>query len=167
MSICNMAIEAGARAGLIAPDEITFTYLKDRPLVPCGEMWTAALSYWKTLKSDPNAHFDSQITIQASDIAPTLTWGTTPEDVCKITDTVPSPTHFTLASRCEGVTRSLEYMGLVPGTKLTDIPIDKVFIGSCTNSRIEDLRSAARIAKGRNVAPGVYAMVLYTYLIFL
>ena len=163
MSICNMAIEAGARAGLIAPDQTTFAYLKDRPLAPGGEMWSRALSYWQTLKSDPEAHWDSQLTIQASDIAPTLTWGTTPQDVCKISDTVPSPQHFTSQSQREGVQRSLDYMGLVPGVKITDIPINKVFIGSCTNSRIEDLRSAARIAKGRKVASGVYAMVCVSF----
>ena len=163
MSICNMAIEAGARAGLIAPDEITFAYLKDRPLAPGGDMWNTAVSYWKTLKSDPDAHFDSQITIEAKDIAPTLTWGTSPEDVCKVTGTVPAPNDFSSSSRRDGVARSLEYMGLVPGTKMTDIPINKVFIGSCTNSRIEDLRSAALIAKGRKVAPGVYAMVFATF----
>ncbi|KAJ3364215.1 3-isopropylmalate dehydratase [Kappamyces sp. JEL0680] len=160
MSICNMAIEAGARAGMIAPDQTTFDYLQGRPLAPKGHVWNQAVTYWKSLASDPLATFDAEVVIQARDIAPTVTWGTTPQDVVPITGVVPSPQDFTNPGQQSGVVRSLEYMGLVPGTPMVQIPIQKAFIGSCTNSRIEDLRSAAMVAKGRKVAAGVYAMVV-------
>jgi len=148
MTVCNMSIEAGARAGLIAPDEKTFEYLKGRPQAPTGENWDKAVAYWKTLPSDAGAKYDAEIVLNASEIAPQVTWGTSPEDVLPITATVPAGDTPTKA-------RALEYMGLTAGMKLTDIPIDKVFIGSCTNGRIEDLRAAAAIAKGRKKADSV------------
>lgn len=160
MTICNMSIEAGARAGMVAPDETTFAYVKGRPMAPQGDAFDKAVTYWKTLHSDDGAIFDKDIVIDATDIAPTITWGTTPEDVLPITGTVPFPADFTDANKRASVVRMLDYMGLIPGTKLTDIKIDKVFIGSCTNGRIEDLRAAAGVAKGKKVAPGVYAMVV-------
>jgi 3-isopropylmalate dehydratase len=160
MSICNMSIEAGARAGMIAPDEITFEYLKGRPLSPKGELWDKAVSYWKTLKSDPGASFDKIVEINAMDIIPTVTWGTSPQDALPINGLVPNPNDYSDPIQRSGVANSLEYMGLVPGTKLTDIKIDKVFIGSCTNGRIEDLRSVAQVVKGRSVHPNVYAMIV-------
>lgn len=159
MTVCNMAIEGGARAGLIAPDEKTFEYIKGRPHAPRGEQWEAALEWWRTLKSDPDAHWDKIVTLRAEDIAPVVTWGTSPEDVLPITGEVPDPESFS-GGKVAAARRSLEYMGLKPGTKLTDIKIDAVFIGSCTNGRIEDLRAAAEILKGRKVAPGVRAMVV-------
>ncbi|PPB82419.1 3-isopropylmalate/(R)-2-methylmalate dehydratase large subunit [Albidovulum inexpectatum] len=159
MTVCNMAIEGGARAGLIAPDEKTFEYIKGRPHAPKGEQWEAALEWWRTLKSDPDAHWDKIVTLRAEDIAPVVTWGTSPEDVLPITGEVPDPESFS-GGKVAAARRSLEYMGLKPGTKLTDIKIDAVFIGSCTNGRIEDLRAAAEILKGRKVAPGVRAMVV-------
>jgi len=160
MSLCNMSIEGGARAGLIAPDETTFEYVKDRPLAPKGEEWELALKYWKSLRTDPDAKFDKEVYIHASEIAPTVTWGTSPEDTVQVTGKVPSPDDFTNPGKKAGVIRSLEYMGLEPGTPIQKIKLDKVFIGSCTNSRIEDLRSAAAIAKGHKVAPHIYAMVV-------
>jgi len=160
MSICNMSVEAGARCGMVAPDEITFEYVKGRPLSPKGADWEKALQYWKTLKSDEAAHWDKEVYIKAEDIAPTLTWGTSPQDVTPITGSVPDPAKETDASKAAGMERSLKYMGLQENTPMEEIRIDKVFIGSCTNSRIEDLRSAARIAYGRHVAPDVYAMVV-------
>lgn len=159
MTVCNMAIEGGARAGLIAPDEKTFAYVKGRPHAPTGEKWDAALAYWKTLFTDEGAHFDKVVTIRGEDIAPVVTWGTSPEDVLPITGVVPAPEDFT-GGKVEAARRSLDYMGLKPGMKLTDIRIDAVFIGSCTNGRIEDLRAAAAVLKGRKVAPGVRAMVV-------
>lgn len=160
MSLCNMSIEGGARAGLIAPDETTFEYVKDRPLTPKGEEWDMALKYWNTLRSDPDAKFDKEVFIDAGDIAPTVTWGTSPEDAVPVTGKVPSPDDYANPGKKAGVIRSLEYMGLEPGTPVQSIKIDKVFIGSCTNSRIEDLRSAAQIAKGRKIASHVSAMVV-------
>jgi 3-isopropylmalate dehydratase len=160
MSLCNMSIEGGARAGLIAPDEITFEYVKDRPLAPKGEEWDQALEYWKSLRTDPDAKFDKDVVIDAAEIAPTVTWGTSPEDTVQVTGKVPSPDDFPNPGKKAGVIRSLEYMGLEPGTPIQSIKLDKVFIGSCTNSRIEDLRSAAAIAKGRKVASHIYAMVV-------
>ncbi|KAJ2995584.1 3-isopropylmalate dehydratase [Globomyces sp. JEL0801] len=154
MSICNMSIEGGARAGMIAPDQVTYDYLKGRPLAPKGEDWDRAVAYWNTLKSDPGAKYDTEVHIKGEDIIPTVTWGTSPQD------TVPDPASFKDESRRVGAERSLQYMGLVPGTPMTSVKIDKVFIGSCTNSRIEDLRSAALIVRGRKVAPHVYAMVV-------
>jgi 3-isopropylmalate/(R)-2-methylmalate dehydratase large subunit len=151
MTVCNMAIEGGARAGLIAPDEKTFAYCMGRPHAPKGAQWEAALAWWKTLYTDDGAHFDKVVTIRGEDIAPVVTWGTSPEDVLPITGAVPSPSDFT-GGKAEAVARSLDYMGLTPGQKLSDIAIDTVFIGSCTNGRIEDLRAAAAILKGRKIA---------------
>lgn len=160
MTMCNMSIEAGARAGLIAPDQTTFTYIKGRPMAPEGNNWEKAVTYWQTLYSDEGAIFDKEITIDAQDIAPTLTWGTTPEDVAPITGTIPSPEDFDNPGKREEVKRMLEYMALTPGTKIQDITIDKVFIGSCTNGRIEDLRAAAQIAKGKKIADNIEAIVV-------
>jgi len=160
MTVCNMSIEAGARAGLIAPDEKTFAYLEGRPMVPKGEQWEKAVAWWKTLPSDADAHFDVEVTLNAADIAPQVSWGTSPQDVLPITANVPSPSDFE-GSQQQAVARSLEYMGLTPGTPLEQVVIDKVFIGSCTNGRIEDLRSVASIVKGHKVAPSVkLAMVV-------
>ncbi|WBU56044.1 3-isopropylmalate dehydratase large subunit [Paracoccus sediminicola] len=159
MTVCNMAIEGGARAGLIAPDEKTFEYVKGRPHAPKGAAWEAALNWWKTLKTDEGAHYDKVVTIRAEEIAPVVTWGTSPEDVLPITGTVPAPEDFS-GGKVEAARRSLDYMGLKPGTKLTDIAIDAVFIGSCTNGRIEDLRAAASILKGKKLADGVRGMVV-------
>ncbi|MFC6687965.1 3-isopropylmalate dehydratase large subunit [Jhaorihella thermophila] len=159
MTVCNMAIEGGARAGLIAPDETTFEYLKGRPHAPKGALWEQAVEYWKTLYTDEGAHFDKVVTIRGEDIEPVVTWGTSPEDVLPITATVPNPEDFE-GGKVEAARRSLEYMGLEPGTPLTEIRIDTVFIGSCTNGRIEDLRAAAAILKGRKIAEGVRALVV-------
>ncbi|MCZ8336068.1 MAG: 3-isopropylmalate dehydratase large subunit [Rhodobacteraceae bacterium] len=150
MTVCNMAIEGGARAGLIAPDEKTYQYVMGRPHAPKGAKWEAALAYWKTLFTDEGAHFDKVVTIKGEDIAPVVTWGTSPEDVLPITGVVPAPEDFT-GGKVEAAKRSLDYMGLTPGMKLTDIAIDTVFIGSCTNGRIEDLRAAAAILKGKKI----------------
>jgi 3-isopropylmalate/(R)-2-methylmalate dehydratase large subunit len=159
MTVCNMAIEGGARAGLIAPDEKTFEYVKGRPHAPKAEQWEAALAWWRTLHSDPNAHWDKVVTIRGEDIAPVVTWGTSPEDVLPITGVVPDPSEFK-GGKVEAARRSLDYMGLVPGQRLQDIRIDTVFIGSCTNGRIEDLRAAAAILKGKKVKDGLRAMVV-------
>ncbi|ANB32959.1 3-isopropylmalate/(R)-2-methylmalate dehydratase large subunit [Rhodovulum sulfidophilum] len=159
MTVCNMAIEGGARAGLIAPDETTFDYVKGRPHAPKGAQWEAALAWWKTLKSDDDAHWDEVVTIRGEDIAPVVTWGTSPEDVLPITGTVPAPEDFE-GGKVEAARRSLDYMGLKPGTPLTEIKVDAVFIGSCTNGRIEDLRAAAEILKGKKLAPGLRGMVV-------
>jgi len=159
MTVCNMAIEGGARAGLIAPDDKTFDYVKGRPHAPKGAQWEAALAWWKTLKSDDDAHWDKVVTIRGEDIAPVVTWGTSPEDVLPITADVPDPASFE-GGKVEAAQRSLDYMGLTPGTKLEDIRIDTVFIGSCTNGRIEDLRAAAKVVKGKKVAAGIRAMVV-------
>lgn len=155
MSICNMAIEAGARAGMIKPDQITFDYIKGRPLAPKGEEWTKALNYWKTLHSDPDAKFDYDIKIKASDIVPTITWGNSPQDALPITASVPDPANVDDPIKKAGMERALEYQGLKPNTPLQSIKIDKAFIGSCTNSRIEDLRAAAKVAKGHKKAANV------------
>lgn len=155
LTISNMAIEGGARAGLIAPDEVTFAYLKDRPMAPKGADWDAALAYWRTLKTDEGAVFDRSIVINAADIAPSVTWGTSPEDVLPITGTVPDPMSFSDPAKQVAAQKSLDYMGLVPGMKMTDIEVQNIFIGSCTNSRIEDLRAAAAILKGRRKAANV------------
>lgn len=155
LTVCNMSIEAGARAGLIAPDETVFRYLKGRPMSPKGEDWNRAVAYWKTLHTDPGAEFDTSVVIDASEIAPTVTWGTSPEDVVPISGTVPSPDSFADESKRAAAAKSLDYMGLAPGTAMTEIPVENVFIGSCTNSRIEDLRSAASVLKGRTKAPNV------------
>lgn len=160
MTLCNMAIEGGARAGLIAPDETTFEYLKGRPKAPKGNDWDKAVSYWKTLHSDEGAHFDTVIEIDAASIAPIVTWGTSPEDALPITGNVPAPADFEDEHKQTAAKRSLEYMGLTAGTPLTEIRIDKVFIGSCTNGRIEDLREVAKIVEGKKIAEHVDAMVV-------
>lgn len=155
MSICNMAIEAGARAGMIEPDQTTFDYIKGRPLAPKGAEWTKAVNYWKTLKTDEGAHFDYNINIAASDIVPTITWGNSPQDALPITGCVPDPANVEDPIKKSGMERALEYQGLVPNTPFTEIKIDKAFIGSCTNARIEDLRAAAKVAKGHHKADNV------------
>lgn len=161
MTVCNMSIEAGARAGLIAPDEKTFEYLKGRPHAPIGENWEKAVAYWKTLPSDDGAKYDVEVVLKAEEIAPQVTWGTSPEQVLPITASVPNPVDEADESKRKSITRALEYMGLKAGEKLTDVVIDKVFIGSCTNGRIEDLRAAATVAKGKKVASNVkLAMVV-------
>jgi 3-isopropylmalate/(R)-2-methylmalate dehydratase large subunit len=160
MTVCNMSIEAGARAGLIAPDDVTYAYLRGRPMAPTGEEWERAVAFWRTLPSDPEATFDREVQLAASDIAPLVTWGTSPEDVVPITGTVPDPKAARDAMKRQAMIRALEYMGLSPGTRMQEIAIDRVFIGSCTNGRIEDLREAARIVRGRKVADGVGAMVV-------
>ena len=159
MTVSNMTIEAGARAGLMAPDDNTFAYLKGRPMAPQGAQWDAAVAYWRTLKSDDGAVYDREVRIDAGDIAPQVTWGTSPEDVVPITGAVPDPQEAPTEAKRAAMRRSLDYMGLTPGTRMTDVAIDNVFIGSCTNSRIEDLRAAADILRGRRVAAHVDAMV--------
>ena len=159
MTVCNMAIEGGARAGLIAPDEKTFEYVKGRPHAPKGASWEAALAYWRTLGTDADAHYDLTVEMDAAEIAPVVTWGTSPEDVLPITGAVPAPEEFD-GGKVEAARRSLEYMGLSPGQKLSEIEIDTVFIGSCTNGRIEDLREVAKVMKGRKVKDGVRAMIV-------
>jgi len=160
MTVCNMSIEAGARAGLVAPDETTFAYVQGRPYAPKGGAWEQALAYWKMLPSDPGAHFDKEVHLEAADIAPHVTWGTNPEQVAPITGRVPDPAQVDDPLKRAAMQRSLEYMALAPNTRLVDVPVERVFIGSCTNSRIEDLRAAAAIAKGRRVAEGVRALVV-------
>ena len=158
MTICNMSIEAGARAGLIAPDEKTFNYIKGRPYAPKGEDWDKALAFWKSLPSDENASYDKEININAEDITPQITWGTSPQDVAPINGKVPNPEIIKDSNRRKAVERSLEYMGLEPNQEIEKIKIDKVFIGSCTNGRIEDLREVARVVEGKKVS--VEAMIV-------
>jgi len=160
MTVCNMTIEAGARAGLIAPDEKTFQYLMGRPKSPKAGAWEQAVTFWKTLSSDSGATYEKEVTLKATDIAPQVTWGTSPEDVVPITGTVPAPEDFDDPAKQESAKMALEYMGLQPGTPLSEIPVDYVFVGACTNGRIEDIRAAAAIAKGRHVAEGVTALVV-------
>ena len=160
MTICNMSIEAGARAGMIAPDETTFAYLKDKPMAPQGDMWERAIAWWRSLSADADAVYDKDIIIDAAEIAPTVTWGTSPEDTAPITGFVPDPEKEKDIARKTKIERALAYMGLSGGMKITDIAIDTVFIGSCTNSRIEDLRAAADLVDGRKVASGVRAMIV-------
>ena len=155
LTVCNLSIEGGARAGLVAPDEKTFAYLKGRPLAPKGEDWDKAVAWWKSLATDPGAAFDKSVVIQAADVEPTVTWGTSPEDVVPIGGVVPAPESFADPSKQRAAQGSLDYMGLTPGTKMTDVEIQNVFIGSCTNSRIEDLRAAAAVVKGRHKAANV------------
>ena len=155
LTISNMAIEGGARAGLIAPDDVTFAWLKGRPMAPKGAQWDAAVAYWRSLATDPGATYDKTVLIDASQIAPNVTWGTSPEDVVPITGLVPDPMSFADPSKQEAARKSLAYMGLEPGTRLQDVLIENIFIGSCTNSRIEDLRAAAAVLKGRRKAAGV------------
>ena len=160
MTVCNMSIEAGARAGLIAPDDKTFAYIKDRPMAPKGALWEQAVAYWRTLPSDEGAVYDQEIVLQAADIPPQVTWGTSPQDVVPITGAAPDPAQAPSEAQAKAWQRSLDYMGLTPGAKMRDVSIDKVFIGSCTNARIEDLRAVAAIAKDRKVAGSVYAMIV-------
>jgi 3-isopropylmalate/(R)-2-methylmalate dehydratase large subunit len=160
MTLCNMTIEAGARAGLVAPDETTFEYLKGRPMAPKAAAWEQAVAFWKTLPSDPGAKYDKEVSLDATEIVPQVTWGTSPEDVLPITGSVPDPAEVHDEQRRASMQRSLEYMGLTPRTKLSDVKVQRVFIGSCTNGRIEDIRAAAQVAKGRKVAPGVNALVV-------
>ena len=160
MTICNMSIEAGARAGLIAPDEKTFSYLKDKPKSPKGNNWNKALAYWNSLKSDSDAKFDKNVELNAKDILPMVTWGTSPQDVITIEGIIPDPKNEKNQERKSAIERALKYMGLTPNTKIKDVKIDKVFIGSCTNGRIEDLREAAKIVKNKKIANHVGAMVV-------
>ncbi|APH60035.1 3-isopropylmalate dehydratase large subunit [Granulibacter bethesdensis] len=160
MTICNMSIEAGARAGLVAPDDVTFEWLRRRPFAPQGEDFDRAVEYWRSLASDEGAHYDRVVVLEASEIVPMVTWGTSPEDVVRIDGTVPDPDRATDEARRTQMRRMLDYMDLKPGASIADLPVDVVFIGSCTNSRIEDLRSAAAIARGRHVADGVRALVV-------
>ena len=160
MTVCNMAIEGGARAGLIAPDETTFAYMKNRPMGPQADQYEKAVAFWKTLPSDPGATYDREVTLRADEIVPLVTWGTSPEDVLPITGVVPDPKSANDENKRRSMTRALEYMGLQPGEKLEEVKIQTAFIGSCTNGRIEDLRQAAAIAKGRKVAAGVRALVV-------
>lgn len=155
LTVCNMSIEAGARAGLIAPDATTFTYLKGRPLAPAGADWDRAVDWWTSLATDPGARFDKSVLIDAAEVQPTVTWGTSPEDVVPIGGTVPAPESFADRSKQDAARKSLDYMGLTPGQRLDTVDIQNVFIGSCTNSRIEDLRAAAAVIRGRTKAPGV------------
>jgi 3-isopropylmalate/(R)-2-methylmalate dehydratase large subunit len=159
MTVCNMAIEGGARAGLIAPDQKTFDYVQGRPNAPIGEKWGLALNYWNTLKTDEGAFFDQTVHINGSEIEPVVTWGTSPEDVLPISARIPRPEDFD-GGKVEAVRRSLDYMGLNPGDNLQDVPIDTVFIGSCTNGRIEDLRQVLKIMEGRSVKEGLRAMIV-------
>jgi 3-isopropylmalate/(R)-2-methylmalate dehydratase large subunit len=160
MTICNMSIEGGARAGMIAPDETTFAYLKDRPRAPKGTAWDMARAYWETLHSDEGAHFDRVVKLDAANLPPLVTWGSSPEDVVAVTGVVPDPAQIPDETKRKSKQRALDYMGLTPGTRITDIEIDRVFIGSCTNARIEDLRAAARIVEGRKVHDRVKAMIV-------
>ena len=160
MTICNMTIEGGARAGLIAPDEKTFDYVQGRPRAPKGKAWDMALEYWKTLKSDDDAVYDKVVILDAAKLPPIVSWGSSPEDVISVTGVVPNPDDIADENKRASKHRALDYMGLTPGTKITDIAVERVFIGSCTNGRIEDLRAAAKMIGGRKVAPGVNAMVV-------
>ncbi|HXJ08968.1 MAG TPA: 3-isopropylmalate dehydratase large subunit [Burkholderiales bacterium] len=161
MTVCNMSIEAGARAGMVAVDDTTIQYVRGRPMAPKGREWDAAVAYWKTLKSDPDAKFDREVTLEARDIKPHVTWGTSPEMVVPVDDSVPDPDREKDATKREGLERALVYMGLKPRTKMTDIKLDKIFIGSCTNGRIEDLRAAAKVVEGKKVSGRLaYAMIV-------
>ncbi|MEL6819160.1 MAG: 3-isopropylmalate dehydratase large subunit [Pseudomonadota bacterium] len=160
MTVCNMTIEGGARAGLIAPDETTFDYIKDKPRAPKGAAWDMAMDYWKTLVTDEGAHFDKIVTLDAANLPPIVSWGSSPEDVVSIEGVVPNPDEIEDANTRSSKWRALEYMGLKPGTKMTDIELDRVFIGSCTNGRIEDLRAVASVVEGKKVAERVDAMIV-------
>lgn len=160
MTLCNMSIEAGARAGLVAPDETTFAYVKGRPFAPKGEAFDQACAYWSSLASDEGAYFDTEVTLAAEEIIPSVTWGTSPQDVLPIDGSVPSPSDVADPARAAQIQRALDYMGLEAGQKIAGTPVDVVFIGSCTNSRLEDLRSAADVVRGRHVAEGVRAMIV-------
>jgi 3-isopropylmalate/(R)-2-methylmalate dehydratase large subunit len=160
MTICNMSVEGGAKAGFIAPDEKTYAYLKDKPKAPKGKMWDEAMRYWETLRSDDGAHFDREIRLDAAKLPPIVTWGTSPEQVASITGRVPVPAEIADENKRVAAERSLGYMGLKGGEKITDIRLDRVFIGSCTNSRIEDLREVARVVEGKSVNGNVNAMIV-------
>jgi len=160
MTVCNMTIEGGARAGLIAPDETTFAYIKDKPRAPKGQAWDMALEYWKSLKTDEGAHYDKVVKLDAANLPPIVSWGSSPEDVVSIEGVVPNPDDIEDANKRASKWRALEYMDLKPGTKMTDIAIDRAFIGSCTNGRIEDLRAVAKVVEGKKVAPTVSAMIV-------
>ncbi len=160
MTVCNMSIEAGARAGLIAPDETTFDYVAGRPQAPAGEALAQAIAHWRTLPSDPGAVYDRTVRLDASEIVPMVSWGTSPEAVLPITGRVPDPADTADEAAAAQIRRMLDYMALTPGQKLTEVPVDVVFIGSCTNGRIEDIRAAAAVARGRHVAEGVRALVV-------
>ena len=160
MTICNMSIEAGARAGMIAPDDITFNYLCEKPMAPKNDEWEKAVNWWKTLPSDPGAKFDKIVDIDATKVTQTITWGTSPEEIVSIDGTVPNPDKISDEVKQNKIKRSIEYMGLTPGQKISDVEINTVFIGSCTNSRIEDIRSAAEIIKGKKVSTNVKALVV-------
>jgi 3-isopropylmalate/(R)-2-methylmalate dehydratase large subunit len=155
LTVSNMSIEAGARAGLVAPDEKTYAYLNGRPMAPMGEQWERALAWWRTLPTDAGARYDRVVTLDAAEIAPNLTWGTSPEDVVPITGSVPDPMSFADPAKQEAARKSLDYMGLAPGTRMQDVAVENIFIGSCTNSRIEDLRAAAAVVRGRHVAGNI------------
>mgnify|MGYP001815558918 CR=1 FL=1 len=160
MTLCNMSIEAGARAGLVAPDEKTYAFLKDREYAPQGEDWDQAMAYWQSLPSDEGAEFDTVVTLDAAEIAPQVSWGTSPEQVVGVDGVVPAPESFANENQAQACASALNYMGLKEGTRMTDIPVDYVFIGSCTNGRIEDFRAAARVAKGTRVADNVTAIAV-------
>ncbi|MFA7306754.1 MAG: 3-isopropylmalate dehydratase large subunit [Hyphomicrobium sp.] len=161
MTVCNMSIEGGARAGMIAPDEKTFAFIKDRPKAPKGMAWDLAMKYWETLQSDHGAYFDREIRLDAAKLPPIVSWGTSPEDVTAITSVVPNPADVIDENKRTSMQRALDYMGLAPGTKITDIPLDVVWIGSCTNGRIEDLRAVAKIVDGKKVSSRLaYAMIV-------
>jgi 3-isopropylmalate/(R)-2-methylmalate dehydratase large subunit len=160
MTVCNMSVEAGAKAGFIAPDEKTYAYLKDRPKAPKGKDWDAALRYWETLRSDDGSHFDREIRLDAAKLPPLVTWGTSPEQVTSVTGRVPRGDDIADNNKREAVERALKYMGLQGGEKITDIAIDRVFIGSCTNARIEDLREVAKVVDGKKVNASVNAMIV-------
>jgi len=161
MTVCNMSIEGGARAGMVAPDEKTFAYLEGRPKAPKGAAWDAAMNYWRTLQSDAAAAFDREVKLDARHLPPIVTWGTSPEEVASIEGTVPDPAKVADDGKRAKMTRALEYMGLTPGTKIADIPLDVIWIGSCTNGRIEDLRNVAKIVAGKKVSPRLhYAMIV-------
>jgi 3-isopropylmalate/(R)-2-methylmalate dehydratase large subunit len=160
MTVCNMSIEGGARAGMVAPDEKTYAYIMGRPKAPKGAGWEQAMRYWETLHTDDGAKFDHEVKLDAARLPPIVTWGTSPEDVASIEGSVPDPEKVADEGKRASMQRALAYMGLTPGTKMTDIKLDRVFIGSCTNGRIEDLRAAARIAEGKKVNAGVYAMIV-------
>ncbi len=161
MTVCNMSIEGGARAGMIAPDEKTYAFIKDRPKAPKGAAWDMAMTHWETLKTDEGAHFDRVVKLDAAKLPPIVSWGTSPEDVVSITGVVPDPAQVENENKRASMTRALDYMGLTPGTKMTDIPLDVVWIGSCTNGRIEDLRAVAKIVEGKKISSRLaYAMIV-------
>jgi 3-isopropylmalate/(R)-2-methylmalate dehydratase large subunit len=160
MTVCNMSVEGGARAGMIAPDETSYDYLKDRPKSPKGKNWDAARRYWDTLNTDDGAHFDRVVKLDARSLPPIVSWGTSPEDVVSIAGSVPNPDDISDEGKRQSKWRALDYMGLKPGTKITDIPLDMIWIGSCTNGRIEDLRAVAQIVQGRRIHDRLKGMIV-------